>query len=37
MIGWLKDLFATPATIVDAATIGTDHGPSTTLARSSPW
>jgi len=33
MIGWLKDLFATPAAIVDAATIGTDHGPSTTLAR----
>jgi Fe-S-cluster-containing dehydrogenase component len=33
MIQWLKSLFATPPAIVDAATIGTDHGPSTTLAR----
>src|SRR5678815_4532743 len=33
MIAWLKDLFAAPAAIVDAATIGTDRGPSTTLAR----
>ena len=33
MIAWLKALFSAPSAIVDAATIGTDHGPSTTLAR----
>ena len=33
MIAWLKELFATPVAIVDAATIGTDRGPSTTLVK----